>query len=161
MFAVLRWVLRLLPPMRGLNFITLFIFAGYVAMSVHYWSLPMSSPELPELARHTPGRWYFFLGMTGMFAFTALVYTGMFWAGLAKLAIRTVNFAARLVLYSAAWSVRGLVWAVRAAARGVRSGVCKAREVRRRRWIARMPKGQTIDVEAEWVDDEHCGARCA
>ncbi|WP_029423501.1 hypothetical protein [Alicyclobacillus macrosporangiidus] len=148
------------PLIRGLNFITLFVFVGFVALSIHYWVIPMNSPELPGFARHTPGRWVFYLFLTFLFALIALVYTGMFWKGLARLIVRTGQFTLRTAWWMTVQALRGVVFVACAAVWAVRSGWIAARDAVRKRRIARMPKGETIDVEAEWQDEES-DKRCA
>lgn len=151
-FWLIRSLRRILPPMRGMNFITLFVLLEFIGLSFAYWLTPMNSPELPEFARHTPGRWYFYLFLTSLCMLQALVYTGMFWGGLARFSVRTVWFSLRAVWWIVAWTLRGLVWAVYGAYRAVRRGAVSVAAARRRRRIARMPKRKTIDVEYEWVD---------
>lgn len=149
------------PLIRGLNFITLFVFVGFIAMSIHYWAIPMNSPELPEFARHTPGRWFFYLFLMFLFMFLALAYTAMFWKELARLIARAGQFALRAAWWMMVWALRGVVFAGCAAAWAVRRGWRAGREAVRKLRIARMPKGETIDVEAEWKDEECEKTRCA
>ncbi|WP_029422113.1 hypothetical protein [Alicyclobacillus macrosporangiidus] len=150
-----------LPPLRGLNFITLFVFVGFIALSIHYWVIPMNSSELPGFARHTLGRWFFYLFLAFLFALMALVYTGMFWKWLARFAARVGGFALRTARWMTVWVLRGVVFVACAAVWAVRRGWIAARDAVRKRRIARMPKGETIDVEAEWLDEEYEKTRCA
>ncbi|MCL6592798.1 MAG: hypothetical protein K6T31_02370 [Alicyclobacillus sp.] len=154
----MRWIP--LPPIRGLNFITLFVFVGYIALSIHYWAIPMNSPELPEFARHTPGRWFFYLFLTFLFALMGLVYTGLCWNGLARLIVRTGQFTLHTTWWMTVQALRGVVFAVCAAIWAVRRGWRAGREAVRKWRIARMPKGETIDVKAEWIHDDG-EKRCA
>ncbi|WP_029423321.1 hypothetical protein [Alicyclobacillus macrosporangiidus] len=154
----MRWVP--LPPLRGLNFITLFMFVGFIALSIHYWAIPMNSLELPGFARHTPGRWFFYLFLTFLFALMALVYTEMFWKWLARFAARTGWFALRAAWWMTVQALRGVVFVACAAVWAMRSGWKAGREALLKRRIARMQKGETIDVKAEWIDDDG-EKRCA